>query len=103
MRNMAPVMSTATAKGAAGVTQCEALDVGIDRVKTRPAATKAARKPRCEDCFFHQKMLCALEEKKPCPTFRPAHPDGLRPPQQLSFVFRQGRRADPFSYDSPRA
>ena len=30
-----------------------------------------ARKPRCEDCFFHQNMLCALEEKTPCPTFRP--------------------------------
>ena len=40
-------------------------------------------------------MLCALEDKKPCPTFRPAHPDGLRPPRQLSFVFRQGRRHRP--------
>ena len=48
-------------------------------------------------------MLCALEDKKPCPTFRPAHPDGLRPPRQLSFVFRQGRRADPFSFEAPRA
>ena len=47
-----------------------------------------AKKPRCEDCFFHQNMLCALEDKKPCPTFRPAHPDGLRPPRQLAFVFR---------------
>ena len=56
------------------------------------AARRAARKPRCEDCFFHQNMLCALPDKKPCPTFRPAHPDGLKPPQQLSFVFRQERR-----------
>src|SRR5919109_5224718 len=31
---------------------------------------RSARKPRCEDCFFHQNMLCALPEKKPCPTFR---------------------------------
>jgi hypothetical protein len=28
----------------------------------------------------------------PCGTFRPAHPDGLRPPKQLRFVFRQERR-----------
>lgn len=59
---------------------------------------RAARKPRCEDCFFHRNMLCALPEKKPCPTFRPAHPEGLRPPQQLSFVFRQERRAEPFLF-----
>jgi hypothetical protein len=58
-----------------------------------PASTprRVAKKPRCEDCFFHQNLLCALEEKTPCPTFRPAHPDGLRPPRQLAFVFRQGR------------
>jgi hypothetical protein len=62
------------------------------------APRRAARKPRCEDCFFHRNMLCALPEKKPCPTFRPAHPDGLRPPQQLSFVFRQERRAEPFLF-----
>jgi hypothetical protein len=43
-------------------------------------------------------MLCALPEKKPCPTFRPAHPDGLKPPQQLSFVFRQERRSEPFLF-----
>jgi len=65
--------------------------------------TRNARKPRCEDCFFHQNMLCALEDKRPCPTFRPAHPDGLRPPRQLSFVFRQGRRADAFSFEAPGA
>ena len=29
---------------------------------------------------------------EPCPTFRPDHPEGLRPPQQLRFVFRQERR-----------
>jgi hypothetical protein len=46
------------------------------------------KKARCQDCFFHQNMLCALGLDEPCPTFRPAHPDGLRPPRQLSFVFR---------------
>jgi hypothetical protein len=37
-------------------------------------------------------MLCALPEPAPCATFRPYHPDGLRPPQQLRFVFRNERR-----------
>jgi hypothetical protein len=64
-----------------------------------PATGSRAGQPRCEDCFFHQQMLCALEDKKPCPTFRPAHPDGLRPPRQLSFVFRQQRRQDPFAFE----
>ena len=70
--------------------------------ETTPAvatvARRASRKPRCEDCFFHQQMLCALPEKKPCPTFRPAHPEGLKPPKQLSFVFRQERPAEPFVF-----
>jgi hypothetical protein len=48
-------------------------------------------KPICENCFFHQSQLCALTDTGPCATFRPAHPDGLRPPRQLRFVFRQER------------
>jgi hypothetical protein len=55
-----------------------------------------AKKLRCEDCFFHQNMLCALGLEEPCPTFRPAHPDGLRPPRQLSFVFRHPPRTRAF-------
>ena len=43
--------------------------------------------------LFHRNMLCALELDAACATFRPDHPDGLRPPQQLRFVFRQERRA----------
>ena len=57
-----------------------------NRVKGQP-------KPRCQDCFFHQNMLCALNLEKACPTFRRAHPEGLRPPQQLSFAFRHDRGA----------
>lgn len=49
-------------------------------------------KVRCEDCFFRQNLLCALDAGRPCATFRPAHPDGLRPPSQLRFTFRQERR-----------
>jgi hypothetical protein len=52
----------------------------------------ASRTPRCEDCFFMRNLLCALPEPEPCATFRPDHPDGLRPPQQLRFVFRAERR-----------
>ncbi|HWF26467.1 MAG TPA: hypothetical protein VG275_13510 [Solirubrobacteraceae bacterium] len=32
-----------------------------------------------------------MSDSRPCSTFRPAHPDGLRPPKQLRFVFRQER------------
>jgi hypothetical protein len=73
----------------------------MSKAITTPAtgSRRTAKKPRCEDCFFHQNMLCALEEKTPCPTFRPAHPDGLRPPSQLAFVFRHQRRADAFLHE----
>jgi hypothetical protein len=49
-------------------------------------------KASCENCFFGQNLLCAVTETGPCASFRPAHPDGLRPPSQLRFVFRQERR-----------
>ncbi len=50
------------------------------------------RKVSCESCFFRQNLLCALPDDEPCATYRPAHPDGLRPPRQLRFQFRQERR-----------
>jgi hypothetical protein len=53
----------------------------------RPAA-----KASCDNCFFHQNLLCAVAAMEPCATFRPGGPDGLRPPRQLRFVFRQERR-----------
>ena len=55
-------------------------------------ANVGTMKANCENCFFHQNLLCALSESGPCATFRPAHPEGLRPPSQLRFVFRQERR-----------
>lgn len=58
----------------------------MDDVRTR------AKKVSCEDCFFHQNLLCAVSNAGPCATYRPNHPDGLRPPSQLRFVFRQDRR-----------
>jgi hypothetical protein len=52
----------------------------------------AAGQASCEKCFFHQNLLCAISGSGPCATFRPAGPEGLRPPSQLHFVFRQERR-----------
>ena len=56
------------------------------------AKTATAKKVTCEDCFFRRNLLCALELDEACTTFRPDSPDGLRPPQQLRFSFRQERR-----------
>jgi hypothetical protein len=50
------------------------------------------KKITCDDCFFRRNMLCALALEDPCTTFRPDHPEGLRPPEQMRFVFRQERR-----------
>ena len=54
--------------------------------------SRTVAKVSCEDCFFRRNLLCALTLDEACPTFRPDHPDGLRPPQQMHFVFRQERR-----------
>jgi hypothetical protein len=54
--------------------------------------TAASAKATCEDCFFRRHGLCALDLDDACATYRPDHPDGLRPPQQMRFVFRQERR-----------
>jgi hypothetical protein len=58
----------------------------------RGVDSRQVKKVSCEDCFFHRNLLCALALEEACPTFRPDHPDGLRPPQQMRFVFRQERR-----------
>jgi hypothetical protein len=56
------------------------------------ATGRSTKKAACEDCFFRRNLLCALELDEPCTTFRPDSPEGLRPPQQLRFSFRQERR-----------
>lgn len=53
----------------------------------------STKKVSCEDCYFQRNLLCALELGGPCTTFRPDSPEGLRPPQQLRFAFRQERRS----------
>jgi hypothetical protein len=52
-----------------------------------------AMKVSCEECYFQRNMLCALSLEEACATFRPDHPEGLRPPRQMRFVFRHERRA----------
>jgi hypothetical protein len=54
-------------------------------------STKSRTKITCGDCFFARHGLCALALDEPCSTFRPDHPEGLRPPSQMRFEFRQER------------
>ena len=65
---------------------------GTRRGKDLAVARRSTRTPSCQDCFFGRTGLCALPEPSPCVTFRPYHPDGLRPPQQLRLTFRAERR-----------
>ena len=55
----------------------------------------------CEDCFFHQNHLCALNLGAPCSTFRPAERN-LAPERQLAFVFRTERTTATFAFPQPR-
>ena len=57
-----------------------------------PARGAKPKKVTCGECYFACHGLCALALDEPCATFRPDHPEGLRPPRQLRFVFRQERR-----------
>ena len=63
-------------------------------------ATGKAKRVTCEECFFHQNMLCALNLGKPCTTFRPAD-RGLAPERQLAFVFRAERTRAAYAFPSP--
>jgi hypothetical protein len=61
---------------------------------------KASKCPSCENCFFRQNMLCALDLNEPCTTYRPAD-RGLRPERQLSFVFRTERTFSAYAFPQP--
>lgn len=65
------------------------------------ARAQAKTKASCDGCFFKQNDLCAMDAEKPCPTFRPAA-EGLKAPQQLSFVFRQERTRAAWVFQQPR-
>lgn len=61
---------------------------------------KKAKRVTCEDCFFHQNQLCALELGKPCTTFRPAERN-LAPEKQLAFSFRTERTWSAYAFPQP--
>jgi hypothetical protein len=61
---------------------------------------KPTRELTCEDCFFRQNMLCALDLDSPCTTFRPAE-RGLAPERQLAFVFRTERVTAAYAFPQP--
>jgi hypothetical protein len=63
--------------------------VGLSR-RARKKGRKNA--PTCADCFFHQRMLCALDLDQPCSTFRRGGPDGLVAPRQPSLLPRSDER-----------
>ena len=65
------------------------------------AVPKPAKRPSCENCFFRQNMLCALDLNEPCTTYRAAD-RGLRPERQLSFVFRTERTFSAYAFPQPR-
>ena len=56
----------------------------------------------CEQCFFHQNMLCALKLDEPCTTFRPADRN-LEPERQLAFTFRSDRGTARYAFPAPPA
>ena len=56
----------------------------------------------CDDCYFKQNMLCALNLGQPCATYRPAS-QGLKPERQLAFVFRTERTRAAYAFPQPQA
>ncbi len=63
-------------------------------------ANGKGKRVKCEDCFFHQNMLCALNQPTPCTTFRPAE-RGLAPERQLTFTFRADRTRSAYAFPQP--
>ena len=88
-RRCAPLPVCALLPGDRGATPWRR---GDRETRSRGLSATRQRSVSCDDCFFRKNMLCALALDEPCPTFRPDHPEGLRPPQQMHFVFRQERR-----------
>jgi hypothetical protein len=60
-----------------------------------------AKAPACDNCFFGQNHLCALNLGKPCPTYRSAE-RGLKPERQLAFVFRTERTRAVYAFPQPQ-
>ncbi len=63
-------------------------------------ANRKVKRAKCEDCFFHQNLLCALQLSEPCTTFRPAERN-LAPESQLAFTFRTDRTRVAYAFQQP--
>jgi hypothetical protein len=71
----------------------------LDRLMTK--ARPKAKKVSCESCYFKCNLLCALSVDEPCVTYRPDSPEGLRPPRQMRFAFRdESIRRTSFAFPS---
>ena len=66
--------------------------IGLTR-RERHRARKG--EPSCRNCFFHRRMLCALDLDAPCSTFRADGPDGLVPPVQPPLLPRDDAAPQP--------
>ena len=62
--------------------------LGLRRKGAAKRRSKRRKKVSCEDCFFHRRMLCALDLDEPCATFRADTPQGLVPPRQPALLLR---------------
>ena len=62
--------------------------LGLRRKGAAKRRSKRRNNHSCEDCFFHRRMLCALDLDEPCSTFRPDSEQGLVPPRQPALLVR---------------
>jgi hypothetical protein len=62
--------------------------LGLRRKGAAKRKSKRRNGHSCEECFFHRRMLCALDLDEPCSTFRPDTPHGLVPPRQPALLMR---------------
>jgi hypothetical protein len=62
--------------------------LGLRRKGAAKRKSKRRNGRSCEDCFFHRRMLCALDLDEPCSTFRADTPQGLVPPRQPALLLR---------------
>ena len=69
--------------------------LGLRRKGSAKRKSKRRNDQSCEDCFFHRRMLCALDLDAPCSTFRADSERGLGPPRQPALLVRDAADAEP--------
>jgi hypothetical protein len=79
-----------------------AVERARDREEKGRMGTTKKKCLSCDDCYFRQNMLCALDCDRPCATYRPAS-QGLKPERQLAFVFRTERTRAAYAFPQPHA